>query len=216
MNIDTMKVAELRAELARHGQSTTGLLKRDLRRCLKQLYRQKALAAKETAVDEEKEEEEVEELGVKSPLMLLQERQDLAEESGQVITLLEKDDNTERKFANAHAKGEVIELLDDDDTDDEAKMADENKENKQPTVDDAGAKGKGIALLDGTTEYLRAHLAKHGQDTEGSRDMLRQRLVQFYYQKPRCVHSSGTAIVDESAKDKDGNEDDDNKENKKR
>ena len=49
MNIDTMKVAELRAELARHGQSTTGLLKRDLRRCLKQLYRQKALAAKEIA-----------------------------------------------------------------------------------------------------------------------------------------------------------------------
>ena len=205
-NIDTMKVAELRAELARHGQSITGLLKRDLRRCLKQLYRQKALAAKEIAE--------------------------------------EKKANTNRKFANAHANGEVIELLDDNRTDDEEEIADENKENKQPTLDDARAKGKVIARLDGTTtaranetvleledgldgyqqmtestvtmtlEDLRAHLAKHGQDTEGSRDMLRQRLVKFYHQNPHCVHSSGTAI-DESAKDKDGNEDDDSAKDKK-
>ena len=204
--IAIMKVAELRVELAKHGKSTKGL-KPILRQRLERFHRCKALAAKEIAE--------------------------------------EKNDNTKRKFANARAKEEVIELLDDDDTADEAKMADENKENKKPTLADARATGKVLALLDGTTparanetvieledglvgyqqmaestvtmtlEDLRAHLAKHGQDTEGSRDMLRQRLVQFYHQNPHCVHSSGTAIVDESAKDKDGNEDDDNKENKK-
>ena len=35
------------------------------------------------------EEEEIEELGVKSPSMLLQERQDHAEKSGQIISLLD-------------------------------------------------------------------------------------------------------------------------------
>ena len=39
------------------------------------------------------EEEEIEELGVKSPSMLLQERQDLAEKSGQVVSLLLDDDD---------------------------------------------------------------------------------------------------------------------------
>ena len=38
------------------------------------------------------EEEEIEELGVKSQSMLLQERQDLAEKSGQVVCLLDDDD----------------------------------------------------------------------------------------------------------------------------
>ena len=42
----------------------------------------------------EEEEEEIEEVMVKSPSMLLQERQDLAEESGQVITLLDTPDKT--------------------------------------------------------------------------------------------------------------------------
>ena len=42
----------------------------------------------------EEEEEEIEELGVKSQLMLLQERQDRAENSGQVITLLDTPDKT--------------------------------------------------------------------------------------------------------------------------
>ena len=41
----------------------------------------------------EEEEEEIEELGVKSPSMLLQERQDLAEKSGQVVSLLDDDDD---------------------------------------------------------------------------------------------------------------------------
>ena len=36
-------------------------------------------------------EEEIEELGVKSPSMLLQERQDLAEKSGLVVSLLEEE-----------------------------------------------------------------------------------------------------------------------------
>jgi hypothetical protein len=40
-------------------------------------------------VDEEEEEGEIEELGAKSQLMLLQERQDRAEKSGQVVSLLD-------------------------------------------------------------------------------------------------------------------------------
>ena len=39
----------------------------------------------------EEEEEEIEELGVKSPSMLLQERQDRAEKSGLVVSLLEEE-----------------------------------------------------------------------------------------------------------------------------
>ena len=42
----------------------------------------------------EEEEEEIEELGVKSQLMLLQERQDHAENSGQVVSLLTPDKTT--------------------------------------------------------------------------------------------------------------------------
>ena len=45
-------------------------------------------------IDEEKEDEEIEELGVKSPGMLLQERQNRAEQSGQVISLLNTPDKT--------------------------------------------------------------------------------------------------------------------------
>ena len=63
------------------------------------------------AVDEEKEEEEIEELGVKSPSMLLQERQDLAEESGQVITLLDTPDKTTATVVVDEEEVEEVEIL---------------------------------------------------------------------------------------------------------
>ena len=59
-------------------------------------------------VEEEEEEEEIEEVMVKSPSMLLQERQDLAEESGQVITLL---DTPDKATATVVVDEEEVEIL---------------------------------------------------------------------------------------------------------
>ena len=50
------------------------------------------------------EEEEIEELGVKSQLMLLQERQDRAENSGQVVSLLTPDKTTATIVVNAEVE----------------------------------------------------------------------------------------------------------------
>ena len=56
------------------------------------------------------EEEEIEELTVKSPSMLIQERQDLAEESGKVIILLDTPDKT-RSTATIVVDEEEVEIL---------------------------------------------------------------------------------------------------------
>ena len=53
-------------------------------------------------------EEEIEELGVKSQLILLQERQDLAEKSGQIISLLDTPDKT---TATVVVDEEEVEIL---------------------------------------------------------------------------------------------------------
>ena len=58
--------------------------------------------------DEEKEEEEIEELTVKSPNMLIQERHDLAEESGQVVYLLDTPDKIKESEIGTTAKTAVV------------------------------------------------------------------------------------------------------------
>ena len=56
----------------------------------------------------EEEEEEIEELTVKSPSMLLQERQDRAEKSGLVVSLLDTPDKT---TATVVVDEEEVEIL---------------------------------------------------------------------------------------------------------
>ena len=58
--------------------------------------------------DEEKEEEEIEELTVKSPNMLIQERHNLAEESGQVVYLLDTPDKIKESEIGTTAKTAVV------------------------------------------------------------------------------------------------------------
>ena len=59
----------------------------------------------------EEEEEEIEEVMVKSPSMLLQERQDRAENSGQVITLLDTPDKTTATVVVDEEEVEEVEIL---------------------------------------------------------------------------------------------------------
>ena len=54
------------------------------------------------------EEEEIEELTVKSPSMLIQERQDHAEESGQVITLLDTPNKTTAVVGEENTEDVVV------------------------------------------------------------------------------------------------------------